>query len=321
MGFRVLALAIVLACGVAHADAPKPWAVGVSEDRQAKALEKFQQGNELFVKDEWRAALKLYLEALVYWDHPNIRYNAAVCLYKLDRKVEAYEHMTAAMKYGEAPLGKDLFAKGTSYMEDLKAAVSHVQVVCESPAAMKVTLDGEVLDKCPDTRLVAAGKHLVIAEKSGYKTETRELVAPAGGTASVPLTLQLEGTRKLTRRWARWKPWSVVGIGTAFSVAAVPLFVITRDKFDRYESDLADHCATFNGTSGCAPNDPEVAKFDGQLSNAKLYRTLTISSIAIGATGIGVGIVLIVMNQPRYGAKIAPMPGADRGGVTITTDW
>ena len=114
MGLRVV-VAIVLAFGVAHADPDPPWAVGVSQSQQNAAIAKFQEGNELFVKDEWRAALDLYLEALKSWDHPNIRFNAAVCLMKLDRMVEAYENLQAAMRHGAAPLRQGVgFQSGRS---------------------------------------------------------------------------------------------------------------------------------------------------------------------------------------------------------------
>ena len=314
MGLRVL-LAIALLCGVASAE-DKPWAVGVTQENQDLALAKFKQGNDSFIKDEWRAALGLYLEALKHWDHPNIRYNAAICLIKLDRMVEAYEHMQAAMRYGDAPLGKDLYDQGKTYLQVLKSSTSYVEIVCEKPEGVSVTLDGQRLDKCNDTRLVTPGKHQVVSEKPGYRTERQEITAPPGGKETVVIVMQAEGTRKLTRRWNRYLPWTVVGVGAALSVAAVPLFIVARNKFDDYETDLANACS---GT-GCAPGDPRIKALDGDLSSAKTYRALTVSSIALGATGIGVGIALIVMNQPRY-AKITPMAGSDRAGVVLTTAW
>ena len=313
MGLRVV-LAIVLLCGVASAET-KPWAVGVTQENQDAALAKFKQGNDLFIKDEWRAALGLYLEALTRWDHPNIRYNVAICLIKLDRMVEAYEHMQAAMRYGDAPLGKDLHEQGKTYLQVLKSSTSYIEIVCKHDG-ISVTLDGQRLERCNDTRLVTPGKHQIVSEKPGYRTERQEITAPPGGKETVVITMQAEGTRKLTRRWNRYVPWTVVGVGAALSVAAVPLFIVTRDKFDDYETDLANACS---GT-GCAPGDPRIKALDGDLSSAKTYRALTVSSIALGAAGIGVGIALIVMNQPRY-AKVTPMAGSDRAGVVLTTSW
>ncbi|MBA3503150.1 MAG: hypothetical protein H0T65_22510, partial [Deltaproteobacteria bacterium] len=205
-------------------------------------------------------------------------------------------------------------------LQVLKSSTSYVEIVCKQPEGVTegviVTLDGQRLEKCNDTRLVTPGKHQIVSEKPGYRTERKEITAPAGGKETVVIVMEAEGTRKLTRRWNRAIPWTVVGVGTALSVAAVPLFIVTRNKLDDYETDLANACT---GT-GCAPNDPRIRALDGDLSSAKTYRALTITSIALGATGIGVGIALIVMNQPRY-AKITPMAGSDHAGVMITTEW
>jgi PEGA domain len=315
MGLRVL-VALVLLTGITRAQTAKPWFTGVSQAQQAAALAKYKDGNELFVKDEWRKALDLYLEALKSWDHPSIRYNAAICLIKLDRMVEAYEHMQAAMRHGEEPLGQTLHKQGETYLQVLEASVSHLEVVCRDPGGVSVTLDGRRLDKCPDTLVVTPGKHQIVSEKPGYRTERREVSAPPGGKETVVIVMQLEGTRKLERRWSRWLPWTVVGVGAAFSVAAIPLFITARDGFDQYETDVANACSP----DGCGPNDPRVKALDDDLSSAKTYRALTVTSIALGATGVGVGIALIVMNQPRY-ATITPMTGSDKVGAVLTTRW
>ena len=321
MGLRAVAVAIVLVVllpAELRAET-KPWAVGVSEANQQKALAKFQEGNASFIKDEWRKALDAYTEALTYWDHPNIRYNAAVCLIKLDRSVEAYEHMQAALRYGDAPLGGDLYKQGETYLQMLKRTTAYIEIVCEQPQGVQVTLDGQPLETCPATKLVLPGKHQIVSEKPGYRTERREVMAPPGGKETVVIVMQLEGTRKLTRRWSRWVPWTVVGVGAALGLASVPLYLTTQSRFDAYDEDVADHCRMMP-SGGCEPG--EIARFDGQLSDARRLRAITYSSMAIGATGVAVGLVLVLMNQPRLGSTVVtPMTGADRAGVSITAAW
>ena len=318
MGLRVCVVAVLLVCATAAARAQaddKPWAVGVTQQNQDLALAKFKEGNDSFINDQWPAALARYREALKFWDHPNIRYNAAICLIKMGQMVEAYEHMQAAMRFGDAPLGKDLFKQGQTYLDILKSSTSYIEVVCKQPEGVSVTIDGERLDTCPDTKLVTPGQHQIVSEKPGYRTERKEITAPPGGKETVVIVMQVEGTRKLTRRWSPALPWTVVGVGAALSVAAVPLFLRTRDKFDSYESDVLAAC-----TGGCAPNDPKIRQFEDDLSSAKTYRALTITSIALGAAGVGVGIALIVMNQPRY-ATVTPIVDKEHTGVAITTNW
>jgi hypothetical protein len=313
MGLRAVAVAVALlySTSAAYAD-DKPWAVGVSQENQDKALEVFKQGNESFVKDEWREALDLYLEALKFWDHPNIRYNAAICLIKLDRMVEAYEHMQAAMRFGDAPLGNDLFKQGETYLQILKTSTSYVEVICKQPEGVTVTVDGEQLAKCPETKLVKPGKHQIVSEKPGYRTNRQEITAPPGGKETVVIVMEVEGSRKLTRRWARWKPWAVVGTGAAVTLVGVPLWFVAQGKFDNYDDDVRDYCRPMGG---CAPG--QIDRFDGQLSSAKTWRVITYSTLAIGATTVAAGVVLLVMNQPKLGPLVVT-PTTDQPGVSIT---
>jgi hypothetical protein len=320
MGLRAVALAIVVLCSVAHADDDKPWAKDVSPESQQQALTLFQEGNAFFIKDEWPKALDKYTAALVHWDHPNIRYNAAVCLIKLDRSVEAYEHMQAALRFGEAPLGPELFKQGQTYLQMLAKTTAYIEVICKEPAGVQVTIDGHRLDRCPETKLVLPGKHQIVTEKPGYKTERREVVAPPGGKETVIIVMQPEApSRKLVRRWDRWKPWAVVAGGAAVGLAGVPLWFATRSRFDDYDAKVADYCRQRPG-GGCV--DADLAMFDDDLSSAKTLRTVTYSTLAVGAAGVAVGVVLVFMNQPSYEpVVVSPMAGADHAGVSISGAW
>src|SRR5262245_48307466 len=71
----------------------RPWAVGVAPEAQSAALQLFKQGNSLFAESQHAAALAKYREALKVWDHPAIRYNAAVALVNLDQPLLAYENL------------------------------------------------------------------------------------------------------------------------------------------------------------------------------------------------------------------------------------
>jgi hypothetical protein len=322
MGLRAIAVAVVLLTSVAYAD-EKPWAVGVSQQEQDEALRLFQSANGLFLKDEWAKALEVYVKALGHWDHPNIRFNAAVCLMKLDRKVEAYENMTAALRFGEAPLGKDLFTQGQAKLAELKGEVAHVHVECEKPDT-KVTLDGETLEKCPDTKLVTPGKHLVLGEKQGYKAFTKEVIAPKGGTESVMVALELEGTRKLVRRWARWKPWAVVSAGTALSLGGVGFYLYANQLYQDHKNAVNDACGIpdmDHPNSWCEKGDSRISAQDDKLDKAKRWGTISYATLAVGATGVGIGVLLLILNQPHYATTVTPMPDADRGGLSLTTEW
>ena len=76
----------------------RPWAKGVPEDAQKQALVLFEEGNKLFENSEHAAALAKYREALKVWDHPAIRYNAAVALINLDQPLAANENLELALR-------------------------------------------------------------------------------------------------------------------------------------------------------------------------------------------------------------------------------
>src|SRR5690349_12569407 len=62
----------------------RPWAAGVSPERQEAALKHLQEGNGLLKESLFVAAAKVYRQALTEWDHPGIHYNLALALLNLD---------------------------------------------------------------------------------------------------------------------------------------------------------------------------------------------------------------------------------------------
>ena len=127
---RILVVASILALAltrVAAAD-DKPWAAGVSDAEQQKALAIYREGNAEFEESRYAQALTKYREALKHWDHPAIRFNMAVCLINLQQPLEAFEHLEAGMKYGAAPLGPELYAQGVTYKKLLDGQLTHLKV-------------------------------------------------------------------------------------------------------------------------------------------------------------------------------------------------
>ena len=63
----------------------RPWAKGVSKERQEAAWEVFREGNALLKDSLFAKAADKYREALKSWDHPAIHYNLALALVNLDQ--------------------------------------------------------------------------------------------------------------------------------------------------------------------------------------------------------------------------------------------
>src|SRR5207249_2996934 len=155
-----------------------------------------------FEQDRYKDALPKYVEALALWDHPAIHYNAAVCLINLERPVEAYDHLLAALRYGAAPLGDKLYKDALNYKKALSGQVAPLAVSCAQSDA-KVTLDGADLLACPSSveKNVLASDHQLVAVKRGYETETRTIHLEPGKKTTLVIELKpLAASKKLVRR-------------------------------------------------------------------------------------------------------------------------
>lgn len=308
---RVLVATIVLVLGTSTARADdKPWAAGVPKDQQAAALKLYREGNTLFEQDLYPAALERYQRALADWDHPAIHYNAAVCLIRLDRILEAYDHLDRALRFGDAPLGKDLHAEARGYEKLLARQVGTVEVAVDEPGA-EVTLDGQPLFVAPSrvTRRLLTGSHQVVATKEGFVTETRPLTL--GPAAREVVTIELvrpAASRRLTRRWPAWKPYAAVGGGALIASLGVPLYFAARGNFDGYDDAIE------RMPLGTAPDVATLRTLD----RARLQRAASYGAFAVGGAVIATGLVLVFANQARLAPVVAPQVDGDRVGLVIS---
>jgi hypothetical protein len=309
--------ALCCALGAAVAD-DKPWAAGVSAEDQAQALELYRHGNELFEQARYLEALETYQRALLAWDHPSIRYNAAVCLINLGRAEEAYENLTAALRFGGAPLSPELQRQAATYEKLLDGQLAELEVRCTDDGA-KVMLDGKELLACPgsETRKLRPGRHQVVGEKPGYETDARAVELAAGKKIVIVLELRLLGAKgRLERRWPRWLPYSVLAAGVVVGGIAVPLSLEARDDYRAWDAQFVAVCP-----SGCDPSqlDPaERATLDELDRERKRSRALAYTSIAVGAAVITAGFTLVLLNQPRLvEAMVTPEISPSRATLSL----
>ncbi len=317
MALRVL-VALALLCSVAAAD-DKPWAAGVSAEKQQAALAKYGEANELFEKGNYLEALPVYEQALAAWDHPGIHYNAAVCLINLDRPVEAYEHLEKALAYGEAPLGKDLFTQGKTYMKALGKQVATLAVTLRTPGAV-VMLDGRPLLDAPGSvtrRVLATEPHQIVAEKEHYETETRTVTLEGGATTTLVLDMKLKQRGRTVRRWARWKPWAVVGASGAVGLAGLATIVSAKGVFEDYDNRFAASCS-----GGCTLAMSEQLGLEDVRRSAEFRQNLGYGLVGVAGATLVTGLVLVVLNQPRLvGATVSPTLGKEQAGATLSFSW
>jgi tetratricopeptide (TPR) repeat protein len=324
-GVKALAIAACLAvCATsAHADTPKrkhkkkppdeekqapddesetPWSKGVSKGKQKKALEAFKDGNALFEEGKYTEALTVYEQALKLWDHPNIQFNLAVCLFNIRQPLDAWDHLDSALRFGEAPLGKRLFEEALTYRALLESSLARLEVTYKQDNA-DVMLDGKQLlsGKGKKVLHLLAGPHQLVASADGFETESKALDLPAGQTAHESIELQptkvklkVEQVRvNYERRWDWWLPWSIEGGGIAVALVGTGVYLSARSEMQSYDAALKAQCST-----GCKPSDIP-ASLGVKKASAESRGTIAIGLWAIGgAVALGAGVMAIV-NRPR----------------------
>lgn len=175
----------------------RPWAQGVSEAAQARANELFEAGDALLREFQLTAALASYQKALGHWKHPAIHYRVASILVSQGRQVKAYAETEQALRYGEAPLGKQFFDNATRIKKELEDTLVWLTVTCREVGA-EVRLDGELLFNGPGTteRILAPGPHTVVATKAGMIPGTKSVSLASGSRTTVELSLRAEAARE-----------------------------------------------------------------------------------------------------------------------------
>lgn len=298
-----------LAVASAHAD-DKPWAAGVSEQNQRAAFALYDEGNKAFANAEYKPALETYTKALALWDHPQIRYNIAVCLINLDRTVEALDNLEQAMRFGAPPLGPDLWNQGQSYRKLLLARVAEIQVDAEPGAS--VSLDGKPLAN--SQQRVLSGDHQIVVEKPRYQTETRAVRLNGGDHVTIKIELKpVAVARTLHRKWARWLPWTVLSGGVVVAAVGAPVLIAAGSSYDRYDAAVRADCL-----HGCVAGQPSTQHVADLESHAKLENNVAVSLFAVGGAIAATGFVMVILNQPRL---VSPVVGSDHVGLAISGSW
>ena len=298
-GARALAIlaALLLVSAVAHGDTltegDRPWQRGVSSEHRAAAEREFLAGNRLFERSEYAAAAARYRQAIATWAHPSIQFNLAVCLFYLDRPVEAYDTLQASLRFGRDGL-RDHFDEANNYLRLLRDRISTLEV--ELPAGARVPLDGEPLvaiDGKVVRRRLSPGRHALVARKPRFETWSKDLVLPPGEVTREVIVLRAPRT-KTVRRWSAVMPWWVAGAGMVAAGAGAAALMVGNADQRAVTAAVAQRCPP---PAGCPDGLPKG--LSSEEARARLTQRLGVSLMATGAAVVVTGVVLLVLNQPR----------------------
>ncbi|WP_225410211.1 PEGA domain-containing protein [Stigmatella hybrida] len=306
----------------AQGGAERPWAQGVSPDKQKTALELFRAGNALLKESIFVQAAEKYRQALALWDHPAIHYNMALALLNLDQPIEVHEHLEAAMRYGAAPLDAEKFENARAYKTLVEKQLSRVILTCDSPGAT-VTMDGRVLFVAPGRYegLVRPGPHTLRVSLEGHPTTDMSRTLLPGETT--PLALKLYTAEELTRyrrHWSAWKPWALMGAGVAVALGGGALHMQSRDSYRDFDTQVS-------ACGGCVP--PQGVT-DLRIRGDNFQRA-ALGTYALGGAAVITGAVLAYINRPQpyrinpgavesetQAVNLAPLLGGRERGIQAT---
>lgn len=272
-------------------------------EQQEQALSTFRDGNVLFEQSKYGPALARYREALTQWDHPAIRFNAAVALINLDQPLEAWEHLEAALRFGDAPFDAETYKQAQLYRRLLAGQVAELEVRCDEPGA-EVLLDGAKLFTGPGAshQRLKPGPHQLVAQKPGFVTETTALQLAPGAPHTETLALHVFVPRPVTlvRRFPVWLPWTVLGGGVAVALVSAPFFASSQTAWSAFDADLARFCP-----AGCKqadlPQSVLTTRTQGQALNGA-----AVGLLVVGGALTATGVVLLSLNSPHPEEPAAP---------------
>lgn len=280
------------------APAPTPWSVGVPKAAQKQALDLFREGNAHFEQSKYTEAVARYEQALAVWDHPNIRFNMALCLINMRQPLAAWTHLQQALRFGEAPLGERLYSEAMRAVAILDASLAQLTVKASQPGIRVMVDGGQVLDGPGQHSMkLMAGKHQLVASKPGHVTDSRALDLPAGKPVTERISLAAVKVQVLRenyeRRWSWWVPWSVAGSSVVLGLAGSALYLSARSDIRAYDRALGEMCP-----SGCT--DDEIPNSLAEKERSARRR----SGMAIGVWSTAgallvTGGVMAILNRPQ----------------------
>jgi hypothetical protein len=299
-----------------ESDDTRPWAQGVSESEQAAAQALYVAGNQEFVESRYAEALAKYHESLRHWDHPQTRYNAGVCLMKLDQPEQARDHLARALAYGPTALGAKAYKQASTYLELLDTTLAHVKVACTERGAV-VTLDGKYLFTAPGSadRFLVPGDHQIAATKPGFRSLFTAFPGVAGKLATYDLRLELDPSTgpPPARPWAHWS--LLLGGGAVVAAAGGAVYLWARRDMKSYDAAVRSKCP-----DGC--DSATHAYLDARKSRAFTKEVIAFSLMSAGGVGVITAALGLLIDQPRVRfepsrASLAIHPSPDGAAVVL----
>ena len=302
--------------------APPTATQGVSPEQKELARVHYVTGNELLRTASFEEAVAAYQRALAGWQHPRIYYNLAIALLNLDRPVDAYDAISAAIA-SEEPLGAALQEQAINYQKLLRRQIGEIEVRC-AEAGTRVTMNGKELFLGPGSfrSRVRVGRYQLVASKPGFLSAESAVAVLPDKQVSAEIAMRSQDDAVITKRRIErtWVPWAVVGLGGAAAVAGGAMHYQAYVMFDDADTKFEKACPL-----GCSDGDPMAHSSVKRMNTAGWLQRFAFGSYVAGSAAVVAGLTLAYLNQPqvtylersdiRTDMHVAPMLSSDAIGL------
>lgn len=291
----------------------------LTAEERATVHELLSDASRAFEAGKYELALELFDRAAAVVEAPTISLMQARTLVQLGRLAGAAEHYARAQRIAPEDAENAAFrsaaAEARAELELLRPRIPTLRIMLTGAAAKtaEVTIDGRRLppDQVSAEHLLDPGTHSVVVKaragaSSGRTVELverarEEIVFNLEPVVSVPASpAPAEAAVAPPSREHSAEPrvagWVVLGSGVAFAGAGAVFGGLAL----AHQSDLDAVCAP-----GCPP------EYEDDIRTFRVQRTLSYVGFALGATGIGIGLYLLLRSEP--GGATAALSLSPRG--------
>lgn len=218
-------------------------------DEKAEAAKHFEKGVSLFKNEDYAAALIEFEAAYEAHPHFAVRYNLAVCLYKLHHYADAANQIQRYLSEGgdDVPKSKRIEVEGI--LEEMESLVGSIKVKCNVEDA-DVFVNGKLTDKANSIFPIQldVGQYEVEVRAEDYKPFITTIKLPGGSLKTIEVELVKGGDDGLSFSAAGMDHmpsrknvpaaafWSIAGLTATLALTAS----ITGGIALKKEKDYAD---------------------------------------------------------------------------------
>lgn len=295
------ALLAVLLTGSAALAAPPP-----RDREQAEVL--FRTGRQLMTQGDHAAACPKFEESFALYPAASTKLNLARCYEQTGKLALAWHAYREALPLldGVTPESrrKELSEIAHAGLAALDSRLAKLRIVIPKPyGGLQVLRDGAVM---PAAELGAAlpvepGRHEVSASAPGHSTITRAVVAEAGKTATVELSLE-----PVPQKSPEVPAWVWVTGSAGVALTGVGIYFLGTDL--AAIRALRENCHENGGKTYCAPG------YDYERDNARKNRGLGLFLGLGGAGAVAIGAAVVgLLQMPSTGAQ-----GSREAALTVS---